>query len=145
MRFSTAIVLAALFAVGGAHAQQRKTVEGMVINIGIVNALTAEHADAQHGVHQGGHGPGMQHVVVSVADAKSGARMAGAEVGIELRDPKGRLQKKALLPMSTAGVPDYSEVFDFGFSGKYDLRVTVRPQGAAKPLSTSFTVNHYIP
>src|SRR5262245_17244386 len=145
MKITTAVLLAALFALGSAHAQQRKTVEGMVINIGIVNALTAEHADAQHGVHQGGHGPGMQHVVVSLADAKSGARMAGAEVAVELRDPKGRLQKKALMLMTTAGVPDYSEVFDFGFSGKYDLRISVRPQGSAKPVSTSFTVNHYIP
>jgi hypothetical protein len=92
-------LVAALFALPVA-AQQMKTVEGLVINIGIVNALMAEHADSQHGVHQGGHG---------------------------------------------AGVPDYSEVFDFGWSGKYVLRVSVTPKGAAKPVTTRFTVNHYIP
>lgn len=142
---AAALAAAALLAAAPAAAQQRKTVEGVVINIGIVNALEAEHADTQHGVHTGGHGPGMQHIVVSLADAKSGARVADAEVGIELKDPKGKVQKKVLLPMTTAGVPDYSEVFAFGWSGKYDLRVTWTAKGAAKPVSARFTVNHFIP
>ena len=45
---------AALIALPAA-AQQMKTVGGVVVNIGIISALAAEHADAQHGVHQGGH------------------------------------------------------------------------------------------
>jgi len=142
---AVALLFAAALAAAPVSAQQRKTVEGIVINIGIVNALMAEHVDAQHGVHQGGHGSGAEHIVVSLADAKSGARIAGAEVAIELKDPKGRIQRKALMAMTTSGVPDYSEVFAFGWSGKYSLRLTVTPKGATKPVSTRFTVNHYIP
>jgi hypothetical protein len=125
-------------------AQQMKTVRGIVVNIGIVNAIDAEHSDAQHGVHKGGHGAGMEHVVIALAEAKGGARIADAEVAIELRDPKGVLQKKPLVPMVTAGFPDYSEVFYFGWSGKYNLRVTIKRKGAAKPVDADFVVNRVL-
>ena len=123
------------------HAQQVKTVGGIVVNIGIVGALEAEHADAQHGVHKGGHGSGMEHIVVSLAEEKGGARIADAEVAIEVRDPKGRLQKKAAMAMVTAGYPDYSEVFEFGWSGRYLVRVLVNRVGAAKPIEARFAVS----
>ena len=142
---TTLLLIATLLAFGSAYSQQRRTVEGVEIDIGIVNSLMAQHVDSQHGVHQGGHGPGMQHVVVSLGEAKAGKRIAGAGVAIELKDPKGRIQRKSLMPMTTAGVPDYSEVFDFGWSGKYDLRVTVMSKETARPVSARFTVNHYIP
>jgi hypothetical protein len=122
-------------------AQQMKKVDGIVVNIGIVHALEAEHVDAQHGVHKGGHGSGAQHVIVSLAEEKSGARIGDAEVSIELQDPQGRLQRKAMMAMITAGFPDYSEVFNFGWSGRYTLRVSITRKGMAKPVRTAFTVN----
>src|SRR5690349_5990221 len=82
-----------------ASAQQMKTVGGVVINIGIVSAIDAEHADAQHGVHKGGHGAGMEHVVVVLAEEKGGKRIPDADVTIELKDPKGVVQKKPLMGM----------------------------------------------
>jgi hypothetical protein len=124
-----------------AAAQQMKTVGGIVVNIGIVSAIAAEHADAQHGVHTGGHGPGKEHVVVALAEAKGGARIADAEVAIEIRNPKGAVQKKAAVPMLTAGYPDYSEVFDFAWSGKYSVSVLIKRKGAAQPLEARFSVN----
>jgi hypothetical protein len=124
-------------------AQTEKTVNGLVINIGITNSIDAEHSDAQHGVHKGSHGSGMQHILVSVAEEKGGARVSDAQVSIELKDPKGVVQKKALMPMVTAGYPDYSEVFDFGWSGKYQLRVRIQ-RNASKPVEARFTVNHAI-
>jgi hypothetical protein len=123
---------------------QQKTVNGLVVNIGIVNAIEAEHSDAQHGVHKGGHGSGSQHILVSLAEEKSGARVGDAQVSIEVKNPKGVVQKKALMPMVTAGYPDYSEVFDFGWSGKYQLRVTILRKAGAKPVEATFTVNHVI-
>jgi hypothetical protein len=124
-----------------AAAQQMKAVGGMVVNIGIVNAIDAEHTDAKHGVHKGGHGSGAEHIVVALAAQNGGARIADAEVSIELKNPKGALQKKPLMAMVTAGYPDYSEVFDFGWSGKYGVRVIIQLKGAAKPVEASFTVN----
>lgn len=139
----TAAALAALFALP-VCAQQMKTVGGLVINIGIVSAIEAEHVDAQHGAHKGGHGSGARHIVVSLAEEEGGARIGDAQVSIEVKDPKGAVQKKALVPMVTAGVPDYSEVFDFGWSGKYLVRVLIKRLGAAKPVEAVFTVNHVI-
>jgi hypothetical protein len=100
--------------------------------------------DAQHGVHKGGHGSGMEHLVVSVADAASGTNLAGARIVVEVRDPKGKVQRKPLQAMNTAGYPDYSEVFDFGWTGKYIIRMTILPRGAAQPLKVSFVHRHVI-
>ena len=135
----SAIAAAALLSFA-ATAQQMKTVQGVVVNIGIVNAIEAEHTDAQHGVHKGGHGSGMDHIVVALSEEKGGARIADAEVTIEVRDPKGVVQKKPAMAMMTAGFPDYSEVFEFSRSGQYTVNVLVKRKGAAQPVQARFTV-----
>jgi hypothetical protein len=140
--FAAATLAAAL--ASPALAQQMKTVGGMVVNIGIVDAILAEHADAQHGVHQGGHGAGMEHIVVALAEEKGGARIADAEVTIAVKNPKGALQKKAALPMTTAGYPDWSEVFDFGWSGRYTVTVLVKRKGATRPAEATFVINRHL-
>ena len=127
-----------------AAAQQMKTVQGVVINIGIVAALDAEHTDAQHGVHKGGHGSGMEHIVVALAEEKGGARISDAEVTIEVRDPKGVVQKKPAMAMITAGFPDYSEVFAFGWSGDYRVTVLFKRKDAPKPVQARFTVKRVL-
>jgi hypothetical protein len=142
-RVLAAAALSAALVVAPVAAQQMKTVGGVVVNIGIISAIAAEHADARHGVHKGGHGSGMEHVVVSLAEEKSGARIGDADVTIEVKTPKGSVQKKPALPMVTAGYPDYSEVFDFGWSGSYVVRVSVKRK-AAKPIEAVFTVNRVI-
>ena len=139
-----AIALAAALAAFPAAAQQRKTAAGMEINMGILGSLEAEHVDAQHGVHKGAHGSGMEHVVISLAEEKGGARIADAEVSIQVKNPNGAVQKKPLMPMVTAGFPDYSEVFDFGWTGKYIVRVSIKRKGAERAVVTSFTVNRTI-
>jgi hypothetical protein len=45
-----AAALAAAAVAFPASAQRMKTVRGMVINMRIMNAITAEHVDSQHGV-----------------------------------------------------------------------------------------------
>jgi hypothetical protein len=142
-RALAAAALGAALVASPAAAQQMKTVGGVVVNIGIVSAIEAEHVDAQHGAHKGGHGSGMEHVVVSLADEKSGARIGDADVTIEVKTPKGKVQKKTAAPMVTAGFPDYSEVFDFGWSGSYVVRVSVKRK-AAKPVQAVFTVKRVI-
>jgi hypothetical protein len=143
-RLLAAAALGAALTALPAAAQQMKTVGGVVVNVGIVSAIAAEHADARHGVHKGGHGSGMEHVVVSLAEEKGGARIADADVTIEVKNPRGRFQKKPALAMVTAGFPDYSEVFEFGWSGSYVVRVLVKRKAPAKPLEAVFTVNRVI-
>lgn len=137
-----AVVLAAALAATPAAAQEAKTVADVTVRYGIVAALDAEHVDARHGMHTGGHGSGMQHLVVTLA--RHGSPLAGAQVVVELRDPKGGIQKKPLQAMITAGYPDYSEVFEFGWSGTYRLRVWFMLQDAVRPLEARFVHRHAI-
>jgi hypothetical protein len=139
-----ACVLAAALVSAPASAQQAKTVADVTIRFGLVTALMAEHVDAQHGVHKGGHGSGVEHLVVSLADARTGSHIAGARVVVEVSDPTGKVQAKPLQAMVTAGVPDYSEVFNFGWTGRYTIRMTILPKGAARPLRASFVHRHVI-
>jgi len=139
-----AVALGLALAAAPVSAQHMKTVNGIVVNVGIVKALAAEHVDAQHGVHKGAHDSGVEHVIVSLAEQKGGARIADAEVSIELEDPKGRLQRKPLMAMITAGFPDYSEVFHFDWSGRYTLRVLIQRKGMARPVQTAFTLRRVL-
>lgn len=139
-----ACVLAAALVGAPASAQQAKTVADVTIRYGLVTALSAEHVDAQHGVHKGGHESGMEHLVVSLADSATGSHIAGAKIVVEVSDPKGKVQSKSLQGMITSGFPDYSEVFDFGWSGRYTIRMTILRQGVAKPLKASFIHDHVI-
>lgn len=140
LNLSAGAALAAAF-VFPVSAQQMKTVGGIVVNIGIMSAIAAEHADAQHGVHTGGHGPGKEHIVVALSEDRGGGRIADAEVAIEVKNPKGAVQKKPGLPMVTAGYPDYSEVFDFAWSGEYIVNLVIKRKGATKPVEARFSVN----
>jgi hypothetical protein len=139
-----AFVLATALVGAPASAQEAKTVADVTIRYGLVTALDAEHVDAQHGVHKGGHGSGMEHLVVSLADARNGSYIKGADVVVEVSDPKGKVEIKHLQAMITSGVPDYSEVFNFGWTGTYVIRVKLLLKGAAKPLNTSFIHHHFI-
>ena len=136
--------LGAALTVTPAAAQQMKVVGGLVVNVGITSALDAEHVDAQHGVHKGGHGSGMEHVIVTLTEDQGGARVADADVTIEVRSPRGKLQRKPAMAMVTAGFPDYSEVFDFGWSGTYLVRVMVKRKAAPRPVEAVFTVKRVI-
>jgi hypothetical protein len=144
VKIGTLAVLALALAASPAAAQQMKTVDGLVINIGIVKAIDALHVDAQHGAHTGAHSSGMEHLLVSLADARSGTHIADAKIVAELKDPRGKRQQRTLMPAVTAGFPDYSEVFEFGWSGRYTLGLTVTLKGASKPVKTSFTVNRQL-
>jgi hypothetical protein len=139
-----ASVLAAALLSMPSAAQQTTTVADVTVRFGIVNALEAQHVDAQHGVHRGGHGSGMEHLVVTLADARSGSHIGGAKVFVEVRDPKGRVQKKPLQAMITSGYPDYSEVFSFGWSGRYRIRVWFLLKDAVEPLEARFVHRHVI-
>jgi hypothetical protein len=140
-RLFTAVALGALIALP-AWAQQVKTVAGVVINLGLMSAEQAIHAEGHRDAHPSTFPSGSQHVLISLADEKTHRPIGDAEVTVELIDPKGKAVSKPLLHTSAAGMPDYSELFVFGWSGTYTLRVNVMPHNGAQTVRTSFTVNH---
>jgi len=125
-----------------AAAQQRNTVGGMVINFGIVPAEVALQASGHADAHPPHPPSGSQHLLITLDDAQRGTRIGDAEVTIEVTDPHGRVEKKPLLHTQAGGLPDYSELFRFGWTGKYSVQVIVTPRPGAKPIETIFLVNH---
>lgn len=127
-----------------AAAQESKTVGGLVVNLGIMSAELALRAEGHREMHPLHPPPGSQHLLITLDDEKSGKRIGDADVVIEVTDPKGRVEKKPLLHTQSGGFADYSELFVFGWSGEYSIRVIITPKPGAKPIETRFTVHHVI-
>lgn len=139
-----AAALAAAAFTWPADAQQVKTVSGLVVNFGIMTAEQALRADGHRDAHPLHPPSGSQHLLIALDDEKSGKRIGDAEVAIEVTDPRGHVEQKPLLHTQGGGLPDYSELFVFSWSGDYTVRVIITPKGAAKPVVTSFTVTHRV-
>jgi hypothetical protein len=128
-------------AVPAAH---RQTVDGIIVNIGIVPAAQARALPGEADRHREQRSSGAQHLLVSLTDEKTGAYVSGAEVSIEIKDPRGNTQKKTLVEASTAGVPDYSGVVKFAWAGKYAIKVMIKPKGSKRMLTTTLSWLHDI-
>ena len=127
-----------------ASAQQSKTVSATVINLGIMSAEQALRADGHRDAHPAHPPSGSQHLLVTLDDQKTGKRISDAEVAIEVTDPHKHAEKKTLLHTQGGGLPDYSELFVFGWSGEYSIRVIITPRAGAKPIETTFIVHHTV-
>lgn len=127
-----------------AAAQQSRMVDGFVVNFGIMSAELALRAEGHRDAHPAHPPPGSQHLLITLDDEKTGKRIGDAEVVIEVTDPHHRVVKKPLLHTQAGGLPDYSELFEFGWSGEYSIRVIITPRPGAKPIEARFTVNHKI-
>ena len=125
-------------------AQQSKTVGGFVVNLGLMPAEAALRADGHRDAHPLHPPGGSQHFLVALDDEKTGKRIGDAEVSVEVTDPRGRVERKTLLHTQGGGFPDYSELFVFGWSGEYAIRVIIVPKPGAKPIEARFTVHHQV-
>ena len=125
-----------------AAAQQVRVVGGMVVNFGLVSAEDAMGAAGHSESHPPNPPSGSQHLLITLDDEKTHKRIGDAEVAIEVKDPHGRMERKPLLHTQAAGLPDYSELFVFGWSGEYAVHVFITPKPGAKPLETTFVVHH---
>jgi hypothetical protein len=127
-----------------AAAQQVAAVQGLIINLGITSAAVALRADGHRDSHPTNPPSGSQHLLITLDDEKSGRRIGDAEVTIEVTDPRGRVEKKPLLHTTGGGLLDYSELFVFGWSGEYSIRVIITPRPGTKPIETRFKVNYVV-
>lgn len=143
---SFALAGAALLLAGPAIAEHRKLVGDTVINIGIVPARALQDDVAERQQHGPAlDGSGRQHLVVSTADAVTGRPVPAGEVVVRVQDPKGRIEERKLVAAAQNGVPEYSGVFRFGWSGTYHLQVRVSPPEPATPTVADFAWTHAIP
>lgn len=144
MRARSAGLAAVLFAVlilapPPVQATHQRVVGGLIINIGVVTAGQAAHFPEELNSHPELNSPeGNYHLVVGLSDARSGAHVADAAVSADVRWPSGQVQSKELVSRVTAGVPDYSGVFDMHVPGRYQIVVHVKTAAHAKPLTATF-------
>ena len=136
------LILAGVLAAAPAWAQQEKTVGGLVIDLGIMSAEKAVLAEGHAEAHPKTFPSGSQHILITVVDAKTKRRIGDATVVVSVRSPNGAVEEKPLLHTQAAGFPDYSELFVFGSSGTYKLRVKITPAHGPKTSEAVFTVNH---
>lgn len=135
----SALAAGALLLAAPAAAEHRQERDGLVINIGVVPASTLLRVDPyERAAHAAALGRGTHHLVVGVAEAATGRPLGDAKVSVDLIDPKGATQRKTLLAGNAGGVPDYSEMFRFGWSGRYRVRVNVERAGA-RPVRAEFS------
>lgn len=141
--FLIAAVLLGL-ALGSTAAAQSTTVDGMVVNFGVVPASVALRAEGHRDSHPANPPAGSQHLLITLDDQKSGKRIGDAEVVVEVKDPHGRIDTKPLLHTQAGGLSDYSELFEFRWSGTYAIRVLITPKSGAKPIEARFSVHHAV-
>jgi hypothetical protein len=136
------VICAALLPVS--HAAQQKTIEDVIVNLGIVSAGQARGFPGEAERHPGARASGGQHLLISLRHAKTLEPISGAEVTVEIRDPRGNTQRKTLTEATTAGVPDYSGLVTFAWAGTYKIKVTIKRRGSKRPLVTTLSWMHDI-
>ena len=127
-----------------AAAQQLKVVAGVVVNFGLMPAELALRAEGHRDAHPQHPPAGSQHVLITLDDEKSHERIGDAEVLVEVTDPHGRVEKKRLLHTQAGGLRDYSELFQFSWSGEYIIRAIITQRPGARPIEARFIVHHTI-
>jgi hypothetical protein len=140
----SALVAAALALAATASFGQERLAGGLVINLGLMSAAKAMRADGHREAHERAFtsSSAAEHLLVTIEDAKTRRRIGDAQVVVYVKDPKGKVESRPLLRTQSAGLADYSEIFQFGWTGKYEIRVVVMPTPGTKPVEARFAVNH---
>ena len=144
VRSGLVAVFAALALAATASFGQERSVGGLVINLGLMTAAKAMQADGHREAHERAftNSSAAEHLLVTIEDAKTKRRIGDARVVVYVTDPKGKVESRPMLRTQAAGLADYSEIFQFGWTGKYEIRVVVIPTPDAKPVEARFKVNH---
>src|SRR5688572_31500775 len=99
-----AAALAMLVALS-ASAQQAKTVDGLLINFGLMSAEQAIHAQGHRDAHPEKFPSGSQHILISLTEEKTAKPIGDADVVVEVIDPKGKAEGRPRLATTPAARP----------------------------------------
>ena len=126
-----------------ANAQQERTLNGVILNFGVVPAQVALVADGHREAHPVHPPPGSQHLLVTLDAASTHRRIGDAEVLMDVTDPHGRVERKLLLHTHAGGLADFSELFEFEWSGEYKVHAVITLHDGTS-FQTRFTVHHSV-
>lgn len=119
--------------------------EGMELFFGIIPAeiLRGHASDHEERSMHGGVPRGkMHHLVISVFDSKTRARITDATLTGSVTEPGMAIQRKRLESMSFGGAVSYGNYFAMPNQGPYEILVTVQRPGNSKTATTRFKYWH---
>lgn len=118
----------------------QQVVDGVAIYFGIVPAEVVRGHPREHpeGEMHGGVPVGESHIMVALFDAKSGERIARAEVTARVSGGPASSTEKRLEPMLIAGSQTYGNYFAMIGPGPYQIELQLRLPGKAKPIRARF-------
>jgi hypothetical protein len=138
-----AAAVAMLVAVS-AYAQQAKTVDGLLINFGLMSAEQAIHAQGHRDAHPEKFPSGSQHILITLTDEKTAKRIGDADVVLEVIDPKGKAERKSLSAHQRSRHAGLQRAVRVRRVGKLRGARQRLPAQDARPVKTSFTVHHVL-
>jgi hypothetical protein len=130
----------------GGNPDQPIRLDGMELFFGIIPAeiLRGHPTDHEEQSMHGGvpQGKGVHHLIVSVFDAKTRARITGAVVTGSITELGMATQTHKLEAMSFGGAVSYGNYFAMPNQGPYEIVVNVRRPGDSKTSTARFQYWH---
>lgn len=119
-----------------------KTVDGVVVYLGVVPAAIIRGHSAQHPeatMHGGARNGWDRHVVIALFDAKAFERITEADImaTVEGLGHVGRVTKK-LERMDIAGAVTFGNYFPFQGTDKYKILLEIKFAGRTKAIAVAF-------
>jgi hypothetical protein len=120
---------------------ESQSAAGVTVELGIVPAENLRGAERQ--MHGGvPSGKGVYHVMVAVFDAKTGARVADAQVRARVEEVGLTKEEKALEPMQLANAVTYGNFFRMAGQGTFRITVQIRRPGTTRMTELQFQHQH---
>ena len=130
----------------GINPEQPIRFDGMELFFGFVPAeiLRGHPREHEEQTMHGGvpRGKGVHHLVISVFDAKTRARIAGAAVTGSITEAGMATQNRKLEAMSFGGAASYGNYFAMPSQGPYEIVVNVRRSANGKTATARFQYWH---
>lgn len=146
-RITIAAALVAASIAGTLHAQVpgQRSVDGLIVRIGIADAAqVARHAPGhgeQH-MHEATKKSGSEHVVVSLVDERNGRLIQDAEVVIIVERSGVDHVRSMLAPMSMTDAPSFGAWLDLRQPGPYRITVEVSRPGVPRKALARFEMKN---
>jgi hypothetical protein len=137
---AAAAALALASPVARAQVPGAKTVDGVMFNVGIapVEQVLALPATApERGMHAHPARHGTEHLVVALADARSGATISRASITATVSRLGMEEESRTLEPMDLSGPASWGDYFDMRAPGPYRIHLVARVPGRA-PIAADF-------
>ncbi|HUL92742.1 MAG TPA: hypothetical protein VLV56_10375 [Burkholderiales bacterium] len=136
------IVLAIVPPAALAHVtDETQSAAGLKVNLGIVPAESIRGAERR--MHGGvPSGKSIYHVMVAIFDAKTGARVADAQVRARVEEVGLTREEKALEPMQVANALTYGNFFRMAGQGTFRVTVQIRLPGTTRATELQFEHRH---